>query len=382
MYLNSGIPIGQWLNGSIGFFSFNGNGPVHSGDHKVNCKRMKKVQTTITDIAKELNVSASTVSRSLHDHPGISKETKRAVMNAAKKMNYEPNMLAVSLLNKKTNVIGIVVPEITSHFFSMVISGVQDLVSSIGYNLMISQSNESLENEVKTIHALFSSRIDGFLISPSSNTLTFDHIDRLKNNGVPLVIFDRDCEGLEIDKVLVDDYDGAFQAVNYLIRTGCKRIAHITGPCSLSISVHRLNGYLDALKKNNMPVDEELIVRVEGFSPEHGAEAARTLLARKNPPDALFAVNDGVAIGSMFIIKEAGYDIPDQVSIVGFDDEPYSSYFIPSLSSVWQPVYDMGMLSARILLNRINQVFQNREETFRHEILKPELVIRKSSKRI
>lgn len=344
---------------------------------------MKKVQSTITDIAKELNVSASTVSRALHDHPGISKQTKKAVLDIAKKMNYQPNLLALSLLNKKTNIIGIVVPEITSHFFSMVISGVQDLVSSNGYNLMISQSNESFEDELKIVNSLFLSRIDGFLISPSSNTAQFDHFKMLKNNDIPLVIFDRDCEGVEVDKVLVDDYDGAFQAVDYLIKTGCKRIAHITGPTNLSISAHRLNGYLDALRKNNIDIDEELIVQVDGFSPEHGITACQKLLNLKDPPNAVFAINDGVAIGAMFTIQASGYSIPDQISIIGFDDEPYSSYFTPALTSVWQPVYDMGMLSAHILLKNINKrTTTNEEEAFRYEVLKPELVIRQSSKRI
>lgn len=343
---------------------------------------MKKVQNSITDIAKELKVSPSTVSRALHDHPGISEETKRMVLEVAKRMDYEPNMLALSLLNRKTNVIGIIVPEITSHFFSMAISGVQDLVSSTGYNIMISQSNESFEKEIKSTNTLFLSRIDGFLISPSSKTCQFDHITRLKNNGIPLVIFDRDCEGFEADKVLVDDYDGAFQAVDYLVRTGCNRIAHISGPSNLSTSAHRLKGYLDALKKNNRAIDQELIVEVGGFSPDFGVEAGKKLLNLENPPDAIFAVNDGVAIGAMFVIKEAGYAIPEQISIVGFDDEPYSSYFIPALSSVWQPVYDMGMLSARILLNKMNQKVENQNETYRHEILKPELIIRQSSKAI
>lgn len=343
---------------------------------------MKKVQSTITDIAKELNVSPSTVSRALHDHPAISEETKRLVLEVAKRMNYEPNMLALSLLNKKTNVIGIIVPEITSHFFSMAISGVQDLVSSNGYNLMISQSNESFEDELKTINTLFLSRIDGFIISPSSNTFQFDHIIKLQSKGIPLVIFDRDCEGFDVDKVLVDDYHGAFEAVDYLIKTGCRRIAHITGPSNLSTSAHRLKGYIDALNKNNIAVQEELIIKVGGFSPEYGLEAAKQLLNLQTTPDAMFAVNDGVAIGAMFAIKDAGYSIPDQISVIGFDDEPYSSYFMPSLTSVWQPVYDMGVLSARILLSHMNQDVQEDEKKFRHEILKPELVIRQSSKRL
>ncbi|HEY3429516.1 MAG TPA: LacI family DNA-binding transcriptional regulator [Cyclobacteriaceae bacterium] len=341
---------------------------------------MKKSPATLIDIARMLNVSASTVSRALHDHPSISTETKQAVVELAKQLNYQPNLLALSLLTKKTNAIGIIVPEITSFYFATVINGVQDMVEAAGYNLMISQSNESFEQEKKLIHDLSLVRVDGFLISPSSQTECFDHFDKLKDNDVPIVIFDRDCVGYEADKVLVDDYDGALQAVEYLIKTGCKRIAHITGPSSLSVSRHRLAGYKDALKRNGIEFQQDLVVDSSGFSPDHGIEPTRTLLDSKNPPDAIFAVNDGVAIGAMAVIKELGRKIPEDISIVGFDDEPYSSYFTPSLTSVWQPVYDMGMLSAKILLNRFSS--KNPEPKYRQEILKPELIIRESSRRL
>lgn len=245
---------------------------------------------------------------------------------------------------------------------------------------MISQSNELFREEMKLINALSLVRVDGFLISPTLQTVSFEHFDRLKETGVPMVLFDRDCVGYEIDKVLVDDYDGAFQAVEYLIRTGCKRIAHMAGPANLSTSSHRKNGYIDALKKNGLPVFDELIVETKGFLPEHGIEAAKSLLANHELPDAVFAVNDGVAIGVMGVIKEAGLQIPGDISIVGFDDEPYSSFFTPSLSSVWQPVYDMGMLSAKILLDRL--ALDTEESTYRHEILRPELIIRDSSRKL
>jgi DNA-binding LacI/PurR family transcriptional regulator len=343
---------------------------------------MKKTQPTLYDIAKELNISVSTVSRALNNHPAISVKTKNAVLERARKLNYEPNLLALSLLYRKTNIIGIIVPEITSHFFSMVISGVQDQVNSYGYNLIVSQSNESVENEIKAINTLFLSRVDGFIISPSSQTCEYGHLDKLKANDIPLVIFDRDCEGFEADKVLVDDYSGAFEAVKYLIKTGCKRIAHITGPKNLSTSVHRLNGYLDALKMNNIEIDADLIIATGGFSPEFGVGPAETLIHLPNPPDAIFVVNDGVAFGAMHLIKERGLLVPDQISIIGFDDEPYSSYFMPSLTSVRQPVYDMGMLSARILLSNLMEVPKKGKEPYRLETFKPELVIRDSCKRL
>jgi DNA-binding LacI/PurR family transcriptional regulator len=341
---------------------------------------MKKSPATLIDIAQLLNVSASTVSRALHDHPSISAETKKAVVELAKQLNYQPNLLALSLLTKKTNAIGIIVPEITSFYFATVINGIQDMVASSGYNLMISQSNESFEQEKKLIHELSLGRVDGFLISPSSQTTCYDHFEKLKDNDVPIVIFDRDCIGYEADKVFVDDYDGALQAVEYLIKTGCKRIAHITGPANLSVSRHRLAGYKEALKRNGVEFQPDLVVISTGFAPDHGIEPTQRLLDLKNPPDAIFAVNDGVAIGAMSVITESGKKIPEDISIVGFDDEPYSPYFTPSLTSVWQPVYDMGMLSAKILMNRFSA--KSPKTNYRQEILKPELIIRKSSRRL
>nr|WP_262891705.1 LacI family DNA-binding transcriptional regulator [Echinicola salinicaeni] len=339
---------------------------------------MKKRHSTITDIAKALNISASTVSRALHDNPSISLETKNKVLSLAKELNYQPNMLALSLLKKKTKTIGVIVPEITSYFFAMVINGVQDMVDEAGYKLIISQSNESFEEEEKLIETLSLGRVDGFLISTSSNTMTYGHLEKLRSSGIPIVVFDRDCPGFDADKVLVADFDGAYQAVDYLVKTGCKSLAHIAGPANLTTSQHRKAGYLKALSDNNLAIREELIQTVDGFTSEFGEEAAKALLDLPYPPDAIFAINDAVAIGAMAVIFERGLRIPEDISIVGFDDEPYSKYFHPSLSSVWQPVYDMGMLSAKILMNQLDKDFD--DVNYRYEVLKPELVIRESSK--
>lgn len=341
---------------------------------------MRAKPITITDIAKILNLSPSTVSRALHNNPSIGFETKRAVLELAKNLNYQPNLLAISLLTNKTKAIGIVVPEITSYFFATAINGVQDVLGSKGYHLLISQSNESFEEEKKIIEAFSNVRVDGILISPSITTSNYVHLQRLKSIGMPLVIFDRDCFGFEADKVFVDDYNGAFQAVEYLIKTGCKRIAHITGPPDLSISKSRLNGYLDALTQNNIPFNPDLIVTSEGFTPEHGEEVVNQLLDLKLPPEAIFVINDQVAIGAMQVIRNRGFVIPDDISIIGFDDEPYSAYFNPSLSSVWQPIYDMGMLSAKILLHHCEGKSSLKQNRF--EIFKPELMLRDSTKKL
>lgn len=339
---------------------------------------MKKSRTTITDIARELNISPATVSRSLNNHPAISDKTRDAVIELARKLNYQPNLLALNLLKKRTNTIGVIVPEITSYFFSSIISGIQDLLSPLGVNMIIGQSNESYEEEKSIVNTFASIRVDGFLISPSSETKNFDHLQMLTDNNIPLVIFDRDCEGMEVDKVFVDEYKGAFQAVEHLINTGCRRIAHIAGSSTLSTSRHRLEAYKDALKLHNFPVNEDYIVESEGFAPENGIDPTKKLLALPYPPDAIFTINDGVAIGAMYVIKNSGIVIPDQISIIGFDDDPHSSYFKPSLSTVWQPTYEMGMLSARILMKRVNS--NNEISKIRVEKLFPELIIRGSSR--
>ena len=181
-----------------------------------------------------------------------------------------------------------------------------------------------------------------------------------------------------MDKVFVDEYNGAFQAVEHLIKAGCRRIAHIAGPSNLSTVQHRLKAYKEALGLHGIPVKDEYIVESKGFMPEHGIKPTKKLLALAEPPDAIFAINDGVAIGAMFVIKEAGKIIPDDISIIGFDDDPHSCYFKPSLSTVWQPTYELGMLAARILMKRVNS--NNNLSKIRVEKLFPELIIRGSSK--
>lgn len=343
---------------------------------------MKRRQSTITDIAKNLKIAPSTVSRALKDSPSISKDTKEAVNRVAKELNYKPNMLAVSLLNKETKIIGVMVPEITSYFFATIINGIQDLLDEAGYKLIICQSNESYEEEQKLIDTLSLSQVDGLLVSPASKTSDFSHFENFRAAGMPVVIFDRDCPDFEADKVLVDDYDGALQAVSYLLASGCRRIAHIAGPQNLTTCQHRKQGYLDALTSFEGATLEPLIVEVEGFTSDFGEQGMEHLLEQGDYPDAIFAINDAVAIGAMAIIRKKGLKIPDDISVVGFDDEPYSQYFHPSLTTVWQPVYDLGVLSARLLLKQLRQTSEVSPISYRFELLKPELILRDSSKKI
>lgn len=340
---------------------------------------MRKKPVTLKDIADKLNLATSTVSRALNNHPGLKEETKKAVRDLAEALEYYPNPMALGLLQKKSYTIGVIVPEITSHFFSAIITGIQDVIGPTDYNIMICISNESYQEEVTLVKKLSRMRVDGVLVSPSSVTKDFDHFRGLQKKGIPVVVFDRDCPGLEADKVLVDDYSGAYQAVDYLIRSGCTKIAYLSGPKNLSTTKSRLQGYMDALMKNNIGIKKEYIHNVKGFSHNDGLKPAKKLLCLPDLPDAIFAINDNIATAAMHVAKKMGLGVPDDISIIGFDDDPHSSYFSPSLSTVWQPVYSLGMLSARILLQRVKDNNYSSED-FRLEIFKPELVIRSSSR--
>ncbi|MCK5823046.1 MAG: LacI family DNA-binding transcriptional regulator [Bacteroidales bacterium] len=339
---------------------------------------MKNRPITIKDIAKELNISPSTVSRALTDHPNISAKTKLAVNKLAKKLHYKPNAVALSLRNKKTNTIGLVIPGIVHHFFSSVISGIEDYANDKHFNVMICQSNESYEKEIVGVQTLIDSRVDGLIVSMSKKTNKFEHFKSIAEYGLPLVFFDRVCEEIETDRVIVDDKKGAFEAVEYLISAGCKRIAHLCGPQGLSISQNRLKGYLQALEHHNIPQDNNLIIDCDTY--EKALECTDELLSLKNPPDGIFAVNDLTAVGAMKIIKNHGLKIPEDISIIGFTNDVVASFVDPSLTSVNQKGYEMGKTAAGLLINRIN----NNEENYSAitKIIKTNLVIRNSTKKI
>ena len=338
---------------------------------------IKKEPTTLRDIARELKVSISTVSRALAGAEEVNVQTKEAVREVARRLDYKPNMVALSLRRQKTNTLGIIVPNLVSHFFSASISGIQEAASKKGYNVMICQSNESYETEIKNLNTMITSRVDGLLISLSKETQSFEHLQTIYNSGVPLVFFDRVCEEINTSKVTVDDHDGAFKAVEHLIETGCRRIAHLSGPEQLSISRNRRQGYLDALKKHNIPFDEELI-RQSGMAEADIVEQTESLLKLSSPPDAIFAVNDFVAVEAMQVIKKKGIKIPEEISIVGFTNTPVSVYIEPSLTTVAQPAFQIGQTAAEHILEQISNpaAYSSREIT-----LKTELIIRNSSRR-
>lgn len=341
---------------------------------------MKYVQVTIKDIARELGISPSTVSRALKDHPDISPETKKAVNELAEKLNYQPNIVALNLRQSKTNTLGVIIPEIVHFFFSTVISGIEDVAYSAGYNVILAQSNESLQREKTDIKALFNSRVDGMLMSISRETTTFDHIESILSKGVPIVFFDRVYNNAQLSKVIVDDFEGAKEATLHLIEQGCKRIAHLEGPPNLAISTQRLEGYLEALKQHKIPVNKDLIVACPLGSLEEGKAATEKLLSMKNPPDGIFASNDPAAMGSMQAIKEKKLRIPQDVAIIGFSNWFFSSLMDPPLSSVDQPGFEMGQEAARLLIRHIERKDKDDAEVVPEtKILKTRLIVRASS---
>jgi LacI family transcriptional regulator len=341
---------------------------------------MKFNQVTIKDIARELGISPSTVSRALKDHPDISVATKKAVNELADKLNYQPNIVALNLRQKKTNTIGVIIPEIVHFFFSTVISGIEDVAYTAGYNVILAQSNESYQREITDMKALFNSRVDGMLLSISRETTNFDHIESIISKGVPIVFYDRMYNSPNSSKVIVDDYAGAKEAVNHLISQGCKKIAHINGSPNLIISIDRFRGYTEALEENKIETNEDLIVNCQSGTFEEGKRATHKLLSQKNIPDAIFAGNDPMAMGAMMAIKEKGLKIPQDVAIVGFSNWFFGELMDPSLTTVDQPGFEMGQEAARLLIRQIEmkdkEDFDPQPET---KILKTRLVIRNSS---
>lgn len=343
---------------------------------------MKFSQVTIKDIARELGISPSTVSRALKDHPDISSKTKEAVNALAEKLNYQPNIVALNLRQKKTFTIGVIIPELVHFFFSTVISGIEDVAYQAGYSVILAQSNESYEREKTDIKALFNSRVDGLLMSISRETKNFDHIESIIAKGVPVVFYDRTFNTTLCSNVLVDDYVGAKEAVNHLIEQGYKKIAFLEGSPGLIITADRKRGYTDALREHGLEIKDTYIQECMTGSLEEGKRATKKLLAMPSPPDAIFAANDPLAVGAMQSIKEAGLRIPQDVGVVGFSNWSYGSLLEPSLTTVDQPGFEMGQEAARLLIRHIEQADKNQADPpAETKVLKTRLIVRDSSLR-
>lgn len=334
-------------------------------------------QPTIKDIAKTLGLSPSTVSRALNDHPDISRETKQKVQETAEALDYHPNSVAQSLQSRRSNIIGVVVPQVKHVFFAQIMAGITDIAHEAGYTVMICQSNDDYAREELNIKALISQRVAGLLISISQSTDMWEHFDYLIKRGIPLVFFDRVSEKVQASKVVVDDFEGAFHAVEFLIERGYRKIAHLGGPDFLNISQDRYKGYEAALKKHGLLFDPRMVLHI-GLNEEHGVEGmARLLQQAPERPDAVFCVDDPVAIGAYSHLRSVGLHIPGDVALVGFSDNPIASLVDPPLTTVRQPAYEIGRRATELLLEQLKSDEAGRKP--RREILKTELIIRQST---
>jgi LacI family transcriptional regulator len=313
---------------------------------------MKGKNVTIKEIAQRLGIAISTVSRALHDAYDVSPETRKKVLDLAEELDYRPNPFAVSLVNHRTNIIGVLLPEIATHYFSTVVKGIQDVAYSVGYNVMFFISNESLEREKIILKSLNVNSLDGLLVSVSAETNTSEHFRKLSEKGLPIVFFDRVLNDIHTSKVIQDDYQGAYNATSHLIQQGYQRIAHLAGPKALEIAQKRLHGYTDALAQNNIPFKKSYIIH-SGMTQEDGTKDVSKILAIKPLPDAIFAVNDRKAIGAMLALRRYGYKIPQHIGIVGFLNAPMSEVVSPSLTTVEQAAYEIGAKSCQLLIQHI-----------------------------
>lgn|SRR5574344_1728513 len=338
---------------------------------------MKSHQITIKDIARTLGISVSTVSRALKDHPDISPETKKQVQALAQSVGYRPNALALGLRKSKTNTIGVIVPEIVHHFFSTAISGIDDTAYSCGYHTIISQSNESFEREAINLQTLVDNRVDGILASMSKTTVNPEHFRHVMDNGIPLVFFDRVCDGIESHRVTTDDFEGARIATRHLIDIGCQRIAHLSGPATLLISKYRREGYCTALKESGIAVDESLIIECDS------ADAVKfyqdRLVTMAANIDGIFATNDDTAIAAMQLLQSNGYNIPNDISVIGFGDGPLTTITRPTLSTMEQKGYNIGKEAAEMLIQQIEDGLVN--INFETRVITPVLHTRESTMR-
>jgi LacI family transcriptional regulator len=343
---------------------------------------MKKGTVTIKDLAQELNISPSTVSRALADNPLVKPTTRKAVKELAKKYNYQPNFTALSLRSNKTKTLGIIIPQIVHEFFALVIRGIEDFAYAKGYNVIISSTQESYEREVIDANALLTGRVDGLLACISRTTDNYDHFKQYEERNIPLVFFDCICDEINTYKVVIDDFTSGYTATKHLIDVGCKKIAYVGGPINLIINQERYRGYTQALKDADMTLDDKLIVHCKSGDFHDGMKTSQEIIDNQIM-DGLFAGTDMLAIGAIKNIKARGLNVPKDVAVVGFSNWSISEIYEPSLTTIDQPGYEMGYKAAELLIDKIENT--NSEVDLKKDyetiVLQTELIVRESSSR-
>lgn len=335
-------------------------------------------KTTIKDIANVLGLTPSAVSKALNDHPRISEKTKISVKQVAKNLNYQPNHLASALRKGKSNLVGVIIPKANSNFFSAVLESIENVLHEKGYNIIISQSYESFKKECSNIDALLFTQVDGIIASLANETTDFSYYEKIKEKGIPLILFDRGENSIGVDYIGIDDYKSSHLIVDHLVAQGCKRIAHIAGFSHTRIFKNRIRGYEDALEKHGMPHKKELIVE-SNLRIDDGRRIMEQLLTLEKRPDAVYAAGDYAALGALQVLQEQNIKVPDEIAIVGFSNEPFTSLVNPPITTIEQHSTEIGRLTAEAFLRRIEEA--DTPPTLNKTILDAELVVRASSKK-
>jgi LacI family transcriptional regulator len=335
-----------------------------------------KKDVTIYDIARQLNVSAATVSRALKDHPAISKKTKKKVNDLVDEVGYRTNHMARNLRQQQTNTIGVLVHELNSTFITSVLAGIEKITTEAGYDIIIAHSSESYKKEVSNVKNLFDKRVDGLIASLSVETSILDHFQPFREKGVPLIFFDRVEQNGTDPVVIIDNAKCGYIATTHLVEQGCKRIAHITGSLSRNVYAQRFKGYKDALFDNNIPFNESLLI-IKDLSEKAGVDSANQILKLKPLPDGIFITNDFVAAVCMKILRKHGIRVPEDIAIVGFNNDAIGKLSEPTLSTINYPGMDLGEIAARNLISHLKGITDIRQTDA--IIVNSNLIVRKSS---
>jgi len=336
-------------------------------------------EITIYDIADKLSISSTTVSRALRDHHTISLKTRQKVKDTAKELGYRQNKFASSLREKKTNTIGVILHELNSYFTSSVLTGIEKITSKAGYDLLIANSFESYEREISNAENLFQKRVDGLIASMTFGTKNLDHYKKFEKRNIPIIFVDRVDENSNFTKVIIDNYKGGLQSTQHLIDQGCKRIVHLTAALQRNVYHDRYMGYKDALKANKIPYRDEYVIVADDLSERSAIETAHKILKMKPMPDGLFACNDFSAAVCMHTLKEHGVKVPENIAIVGFNDDVIGKLVDPQLTTTSYPGITIGEIAAGSIIGHLKNVsdIKNTNRIF----VRSELIIRKSSLR-
>jgi LacI family transcriptional regulator len=336
----------------------------------------REKEITIYDIARELDLSAATVSRGLKDHPAINKHTKKKISDLAIKLGYRSNTFASNLRRQRTNTIGVIVHELNSHFITSVLAGIEKVATEANYDLIIGHSSETYKKEASNAMNLFHKRVDGLIASLAYDTENLSHFEPFAKKGIPVLFFDRVFEEGEGTKVVINNHKAGYDATAHLIGQGCKKIAHVTANLKRNVYADRLSGYRQALLENNISYEESLVI-VNDLSEEASVEAARKIMAMKPMPDGVFITNDFCAAVCIQTFKDAGVRVPDDIAVVGFNNDVICKIIQPKLTTINYPGIEMGEIVARNLVNHLSGVSDiNLTNTI---IIKSELIIRESS---